>query len=80
MSIGTEPNTIEVDLSTVPGAFGIRYGWQGGGSCCAEQVRRPMGVPHQPLLLYLLLLLLLLPLLLLPLPPPPPPPPPLLSL
>ena len=35
---GTTPNTIEVDLSNIPGgAFGIRYGWQGGGSCFAEQ-------------------------------------------
>ena len=35
---GTEPNTVEVDLSKVSGgAFGVRYGWQAGGSCCAEE-------------------------------------------
>ena len=35
---GSEPNTVAVDLSKVGGgAFGIRYGWQAGGSCCAEE-------------------------------------------
>jgi len=33
-----EPNTIEVDLSRSNGAaFGVRFGWQGGGASCALQ-------------------------------------------
>jgi hypothetical protein len=39
IKLGTAPNTLEVDLARSPGgaAFGLRYGWQGGGDCCAEQ-------------------------------------------
>ena len=38
IKLGSTPNTVEVDLSKSNGvAFGLRYGWQGGGDCCAEQ-------------------------------------------
>ena len=36
---GTAPNSIDVDLTKAGGkAFGIRYGWLGGGSCCSKMV------------------------------------------
>ena len=38
IKLGSEPNTIEVDLSRSNGlAFGVRFGWQGGGASCAHQ-------------------------------------------
>ena len=39
---GTSPNTLEVDLTKSKGvAFGIRYGWLGGGACCSKMVGTP---------------------------------------
>ena len=36
---GTAPNSIDVDLTKAGGkAFGIRYGWLGGGACCSKMV------------------------------------------
>eukprot|EP01048_Picozoa_sp_COSAG05_P015477 COSAG05_NODE_1871_length_3926_cov_1.858897_4_plen_244_part_00 len=36
---GAAPNSIDVDLSKAGGkAFGLRYGWLGGGACCSKMV------------------------------------------
>ena len=39
LKLGAAPNTVEVDLSKISksggNAFGLRYGWQGGGDGCA---------------------------------------------
>ena len=36
---GAEPNVAVVDLTKANGvAFGIRYGWLNGGSCCSTTI------------------------------------------
>jgi hypothetical protein len=38
IKLGSDPSTVEVDLTRANGtAFGVRFGWQGGGDCCADE-------------------------------------------
>lgn len=37
VKLGSAPNTVEIDLAKTNGvAFGVRFGFEGGGDCCAN--------------------------------------------